>query len=422
MAPLPLQLPTLQNWSCHHCAGCCREHLIEITEAERQRILGQKWSTADGLPAGSPVVWFAGWPWKKRYRLAHRADGACVFLDERGLCRIHARFGEAAKPLACRIYPYAFHPHGKAVAVSVRYSCPSVVANRGRPVKQQLADLRLLEAEVVPQHAERLPPPPIAPGRRVSWKQFDTLLDPIDHLLANERVPLLLRLSRVLAYTALLAQARYDKLTDRQTQEFADLICEAVAAEYAACPDQVDEPSPVGRMYFRLFAAQYARKDTVGTLTQGWRGRWALLRAILKFTRGTGDVPPLQTGFQPVPFAALEQPHGGLPPGVSELFTRYLRVKVQGLHCCGPAYYGFSLVDGLHALILMVPITLWLARWWAHSSQRHAVELSDVERALAIADHHHGYNEALGRPHARQRIRYLATGGDLFRLCHWYSR
>ena len=53
--------------------------------------------------------------WSRRYRLGHQADGACVFLDERGLCRIHAKFGEQAKPLACRIYPYAFHPAGKKI-------------------------------------------------------------------------------------------------------------------------------------------------------------------------------------------------------------------------------------------------------------------------------------------------------------------
>ncbi|HET6426488.1 MAG TPA: YkgJ family cysteine cluster protein [Planctomycetaceae bacterium] len=118
---LPLQLPTIQNWDCHNCGGCCTQHLIEVTEAERQRILAQNWTPADGIPAGQPLFeWHAGPPWKKRYRLAHRPDGGCVFLDDKGLCRIHAKFGEAAKPLACRIYPYAFHPQGKSVTVSLR--------------------------------------------------------------------------------------------------------------------------------------------------------------------------------------------------------------------------------------------------------------------------------------------------------------
>ena len=48
-----------------------------------------------------------------QHRLGHLADGACVFLDPAGRCRIHAKFGEAAKPLACRLYPLVIHPAGK---------------------------------------------------------------------------------------------------------------------------------------------------------------------------------------------------------------------------------------------------------------------------------------------------------------------
>src|SRR6188508_152333 len=117
MTSVRLSLPVIQNWDCHNCGGCCRQHQIEITEAEYQRIVDQKWTDADGVPAGKVVVKAGGLLGKLRYRLAHQVDGACVFLNEQGLCRIHAKFGEAGKPLACLVYPYAFHPAGKAVAV-----------------------------------------------------------------------------------------------------------------------------------------------------------------------------------------------------------------------------------------------------------------------------------------------------------------
>src|SRR5262245_45350268 len=117
----PLELPTIQNWSCHNCGGCCRQHGIFITEAARVRIEKQGWGPDSGIPANQPLFvkeqsWFKK-PWR---RLAHQPDGACVFLNEQGLCRIHAKFGEEAKPLACRIYPYAFHPAGNKLAVSLR--------------------------------------------------------------------------------------------------------------------------------------------------------------------------------------------------------------------------------------------------------------------------------------------------------------
>ena len=115
-----LTLPVLQNWDCHSCAGCCRQHQIEITAEEYQRIQQQGWTSADGNAQGVVVERIGGWWGPPRYRLAHREDGACVFLNEQGLCRIHAKFGEMGKPLACRVYPYALHPAGKTVTVSLR--------------------------------------------------------------------------------------------------------------------------------------------------------------------------------------------------------------------------------------------------------------------------------------------------------------
>ena len=50
--PPLVRLPLIQNWSCHNCGGCCRKHLIEITEEDRQRILAQNWAPADGIAAG----------------------------------------------------------------------------------------------------------------------------------------------------------------------------------------------------------------------------------------------------------------------------------------------------------------------------------------------------------------------------------
>lgn len=419
MAGPRLELPLLQNWSCHNCGGCCRQHAIEITDEERRRIERQGWTAADGIPSGQPVVErISG----QRYRLAHQPDGACIFLDEQGLCRIHAKFGEKAKPLACRLYPYAFHPAGKKVALSLRFSCPSVVANRGTPVLKQSDELRRLAQEVVPQGAERIPPPSVSAGERLDWPDFLRIVEALDATFAEPEPPLLVRLLRALFWVNLVGQATFEKIKGPRVDELLGILRAAAIDEVPTDLPEISEPSRTGRTQFRLLVAQYARKDTFADVRSGWRGRWKLFRAAIGFTRGKGLVPPLQEVFQPVPFAALEAPFGGLPAGADELLTRYFRVKIQGLHFCGPAYYDQPLADGFQGLALMYPVTLWLARWLAASDGRTTLQLDDVARALAIADHHHGYSPALGQFHARRRVRILHQLGDIPRLCVWYSR
>jgi len=422
MAGHRLQLPTIQNWSCHNCSGCCRQHLIEVSDEERRRILDQHWEQDTELADQSPVlVKLNHLPGSRRYRLAHQADGACIFLDENGLCRIHAKFGEEAKPLACRIYPYAFHPAGRNLAVSLRFSCPSVVSNRGGAVRDQTDEIKKLARDAVPAGVSRLPAPEITPGEQLDWPDFLRLRDALDAELAdNEAVNVKLR--RALFWINLIEQATFSKVRGDRLDDFLDLLRQTAGTETLREINPSAQPSRSGRMQFRMLTAQYARKDTFADQQSSWRGRWKLLRAAVRFARGTGTVPPLQDLFQEVPFAELEHPFGGLPAQAEEIFTRYLRVKIQGLHFCGRAYYGVPLVEGFRSLVLVYPCVMWLSRWLALGRGRSVLQTDDVADALAIADHHHGYSPAFGRRDFRRRVRSLARLGDIEKLCVWYSR
>lgn len=434
MANAPLQLPVLQNWSCQSCAGCCRQHLILITDEERQRIEGQQWNAGDDqqLPDGAAPLANLGGQW----RLNHQADGACVFLNDDGLCRIHAKFGEHAKPLACRVYPYALHPAGKEVTVSLRFSCPTVVANAGKPVSEQRSDIRSIAKAVVPDGYTQTPPPEIRPGQMLDWPDTLRFVKTLDAVMADDSVPVSVRLRRNLAWLELIKSMKFDQIRGDRLQELLEILAGDASlsvptdAAHDSTPDVAVPPAsgtesssrrtpaqlsptwPVGlrrtaRMVFRVHLAVYARRDTALDLEGGMRNRLRLLKAIVRFARGTGEVPPLQDGFRPVPFTELARSFGPLPAESEELFARYFRVKLQGLHFCGAAFYNIPVVEGFNSLALMYPITLWFARWLAASDGRQRITHADVSRALSVADHNHGYSPELGKRSARGRVKTL---------------
>ena len=429
-------LPILQNWSCHNCGGCCREHQIVITAEEKNRIDKQKWTGADGVADDRPLIVAHG----ADFRLNHQADGACVFLDERGLCRIHSKFGEAAKPLACRAYPYAVHPSGNSVTVSLRFSCPSVVENLGQPVAQQRQTLEALAGEIVPSNYRAPNTPPLYLGQPIIWSDVMRLLAFIERGLSVGTVSFATRLLRVLTWIDLLEKAPPEAISNEQLGNLLPVLHEA---SVRAQPDDhlpLVKPTGLGRIMFRQWVAQLLRHDTDATARSGFMGRMHLLGDGLRFTLGRGRVPAMadpisvrvafsggstttSEAIAAMPtFSQLENEFGGRNAEFDELFVRYFRVKLQGLHFCGRAFYDMPFIDGFRSLALMYPATLWVARMRAARDGRMTISLPDVQAALATIDHNFGYSPALGMAGAKKRIQQLARMQQISALCSWYSR
>ena len=414
---IDLQLPTIQNWSCHNCGGCCRQHVIEITDEEKQRIEGQGWDI-DPETKDNPYILSEG----KTHRLAHQSDGACVFLDEKGLCRIHAKFGEPAKPLACRIYPYAFHPAGDEVAISLRFSCPSVVENLGAAVEQQNKVLQKIARQVVPGNFRELDPPKITPGEQTNWDDFLQFADMVDAVFAEEP-PVLVAILRSLMIADLLEEASFRKVSDERLTELLQLIAQSALMAIEDIPDERPEPKSVAKRHLRMLVAQYSRHDTMADKDAGFRGYWGRLKTSLSFTRGKGAIPLVREEIGPADYSTIENPFAFEDEAAAdEILRRYFRVKLQGLHFCGAAYYHIPFVEGLRSLLLVYPAVMWVVRWKAAAESRSTVTTEDLVTALTICDHNHGYSEMLGLRASRVRVQLLARMKQLAPLCLWYSR
>jgi lysine-N-methylase len=413
MKPSRIEMPTGQSWSCHGCSDCCRGGLlITLQPEDRRRIDQQNWTLADGVDPAKMIV--AGLNYD---RLGHRADGSCVFLDEAGRCKIHAKFGETAKPLACRLYPFAIHPAGQKILVGLRFSCPSAAANQGKPMAEHTADVGKLVREFLPDDASEIEPPAVAGTPGLDWLDFLRFARWLDVSLAAVDVPLALKLLRALQWLGAVEQGRLDQITGNSADEILEALVQNSAQKIPALPAPPDKPSAFGRLFLRLLVLEHARIVRVADADVRSSHRWKMLAAALRFARSSGNTPALREELKSVKFAAIEKSFGPLSPAAEALLTRYFRVKIQSLHFCGRAFFGRPLIEGFRNLALLYPVIIWLARWLAVSAGRTELTDADVLRAVSLVDHHYSYS-----PYLSWRTRLLQQRNDIVRLCVWYAR
>jgi lysine-N-methylase len=386
--------------------------LITLSAEEKQRIEKQAWTAADGVDPSAIFV-----AQGSDFRLGHQSDGACVFLDPSGRCRIHAKFGEAAKPLACRLYPLVLHPAGKKVVVGMRFSCPSAAANRGKPLEEQGSDIQKLAALVVPTNYGQIPPPPVSATPGIEWPDFLRYIKWLDVCLAAPGVPIALKLIRALHCLRAAERGGLDQVSGESADEILQALFQSATQKLPTLPENARAPSGLARLLLRLLVLEHARTVTVQDLSSPGSHRWKLIKAIVRFGRAGGSTPALREGLSSVKFADIEKSFGPLPAGAEELLTRYFRVKVQSIHFCGRAFHDRPLIEGFRNLALLYPTIIWMSRWLAVSDGRSSLTDADVARAISMVDYHYGFSPYLG-----WRVKLLEQRDEIIRLCRWYAR
>ena len=228
--PLPIKtLPILEQWDCHGCGICCRGAAVLLNDADLKRLREQHWEKHPDF-RGKKVIVRAGL-FDRRFRLAHRKDGTCVFQDADKLCRIHREFGYDAKPHVCRMAPLQMIPLENFVYVTLRRYCPSAAADKGRPLKEQLDEYRRLAvaSDAVP---EPTPPPKLTRRYRRPWKEAMAVAEVLNKFMLDERYPLVRRLVHGLEFCHLLDQCRLKKIQGRRLAELLSVL-KASAVEAA---------------------------------------------------------------------------------------------------------------------------------------------------------------------------------------------
>jgi lysine-N-methylase len=414
--PMPVRsLPVLQNWDCHGCSDCCRTYAVPVSLEEKERIEKQGWDADPDLTGVAMFTTVRG-----NTSLAHRPGGGCVFLGPDSRCRIHAKFGSAAKPLACRAYPFVLIPTGDHWRVGLRFTCPSVAENKGRPMGVHAKDAAVYAAELEPRSgAAELPPPPLQPGQAVAWSDVQRFVAAFIGIVSDERRPMETKLRHALVLSKQLRKLVFDKVTGPKLTELLDVLTQATAEEVVPI-DAVPRPGWVGRTVFRQLAAIHTRVDlgpNRGTMTEGGWARRML--AGYKFAWGSGRVPPVNGLLPPgVTFEAGERPAGPLPPESEQLLTRYFRTKLESFQFAGAINFHLPFWAGLDSLVLIFPMTLWLSRLLTTADRPRPVA---IREALRVVDDSYGFN-ALLKGKLASGLRSLAIKDELPRLVPWYGR
>ena len=351
------------------------------------------------------------------YKLAHKADRSCVFLGADGLCRIHAKYGSEAKPLACRMYPFRLIPLGSQVRVDLRFDCPIVSANKGRPIAEHAADLRKLLKVASANSDRQLAAPPLFGRVAMTWPQLVAITAAFERVLWDVSLDLTRRVTACINMSALLRDARIAELSGNKLDEFLDEVASNV--QQTAIGDALPRTQPhrIERAVFRQMITIHARYDQVG-VREPMLKRMATTLGMLA---GRGTVPELREGFPRVEFAATERSMGTPSGDAAAAIERYLHVHLTGMGFFGAAFYQRSYLDGLNALLLTYPMICWIARAFAAGDSLSAPDVSCIERSLMIVDHQHGVTPTMNMPVTRSRSDLLHDRAILRRLVIWYG-
>ena len=409
---LPVLMPTLpeQRYSCHGCGECCRDFTIELRGDDFERVAAQGWEQELGGP-----FWidFAGRRW-----LRQRTDGACVFLGEGGKCRIHARFGLEAKPIACQLFPFTFAPGPVDARVGVSFACGSVRRSVGAGLPTHLADVRRMQA-ALPEAGAREQSADLAAGLAGSLAECELVAGKLDRWLATDDHAPKVRWEGFMFLAQSLRNAELSRVRGDRLGELLDTLIAHTPSEL----EVLEVATPSRRATGMLRQAVFARVEDpkIEGLMRAGRLRSVLSqwRRSRAWAAGRGVVPAIP-GWPTMHFTGVEGVQAlfaGPESGpIDELFRRWIRASILGGRAWGSGLYGLPVNEGVAFLALNALCAAWLARAHASAAGRETVTLEDASVAVGRVDRSSGRARWLGTRGERLRVQWLAQSASLLSL------
>jgi len=401
--------------------------VVHLTRHDRDRLDEQDWTGRLDIPA---YVRLGG-----DYVLNHAADGACVFLGDDNLCRIHATLGYDAKPLACRLYPFTLEPdvaRREVVYASPRFDCSSVACATGRVLSKHRDDIERIAAELQATSPIMLVPSErhidIRSGHHLTPEELDTFVEHLDDWFRVGSRPVS---GRLLGLTGLLDALEVADLNRVRGERLGELVSMLLADMPNVIEPMRELPAPNPRQLklFRQAVFAHCENITLEKASAPFFSRWAYrldqFKRAGRLVRGEGIVPLLVSGcgLNTVTFARLAEIRPSpnlLAADCDDLITRYIRTRILGRTAFGPGYYGWPVLDGLAALLLSVAVISWVTRYVAIQKGADSYDYDDMIHAIGIVNRNVGRSPELGGRVSRMRLTYIKQETGIARMLGAY--
>lgn len=389
MADPKIQIVGSQRYGCIRCGKCCRRFHVAISQAEIDRLSALDWGDDSCVPET-----FANWIGGHAY-FQRTPDGGCVFLDaDSGECRMHRRFGYAAKALSCRGYPLNISStYWGEVSVLARMDCPAVALNEGVLLTDDREAIEAVVRELGPRGGFSNEELLGLPRGSVACIQ-QTFLEIVRESADGSPGDLVCKLAAVLMHMEKLG---HSFLKDTPTlKEVLPSIRRKAGGAGTVRPDRC--LGAFSRALFRQWWASCCRRDEE-IVSPGPRLRLRRMFALLSLLFGRGSLRPLGLEHPDIALSEVNLLSGkrdeASAPENWECYRRFLISRLETLQFFGASYYHADIFQGLRALFLTYPLVLASARVHAVAKNHRCVIAEDVRYAVGAIDHSHGRSPLL---------------------------
>lgn len=390
--------------------------MVHLFDADRAKIDEQGWVARLGVP---PYLRLG-----RQTVLNKHSDGACVFLNAENQCSIHARFGEAAKPIACRMFPFSVRRVRVGWQASLRFDCPSVAESRGAGLTSHQTTLEATVRGFESTHRPADVAVALKHGRIATRIEQDALGEAVVRVLRDDSIAVDQRLIGLARVTATLAECNLAKVREERFAELVEILSQTLPSEAKA---PTDPPGQKQGRLFRQLVFAHTEHVSLAQLRSRWPQKLGIRVGQLirsrAFARGVGIVPPLPgcdgtATFEGVDAVLPDAADAGL---IAEVWQRYLLMRVGSQSVFGAGYHGWPMLAGFSALWLAIAATGYVARWSAAADGRTSWGHDDLVWAIGVIDRTATRAPALGTLTERARIRALRADDGVARLLNRYA-